>query len=311
MEEYLSTVKKWVIANPNEVITILFTNPDGVSIERWNSALVNTSIVDLAFVPPKTPMSRADWPTLGEMIDAGKRIVLFLDAGADQAKVPYLLDEFSQVSENPYNQLTTPFNCSLDRGTSPATSLWLDNHTKDIEVLKSGITIPDKDNLGLVNCVDGDTGVTRTARRCAAERGRTATFILVEYVDAFRLRYVGGSTARLTKVWHTVSTTCPVTKALCSLRRFSTDLNPIQVSAGLDVDLLAVCLTSTWLLPLLCQPIPQVRESIILIQPHSIVELAGSMILNSTRSYYCSCFSAATKCLQYNRISHNVNEAVR
>lgn len=43
-------------------------------------------------------MKNSEWPTLGEMIDSGKRVVVFLDAGADTSQVDFLLPEFEMVS---------------------------------------------------------------------------------------------------------------------------------------------------------------------------------------------------------------------
>ena len=51
----------------------------------------------MAYVPPQSPMMRDDWPTLKEMLDAGKRLVVFIDKGADERTVPYLLPQFSMV----------------------------------------------------------------------------------------------------------------------------------------------------------------------------------------------------------------------
>ena len=33
------------------------------------------------------------WPTYTELISDGKRLVMFLDAEADESRVPYILDE--------------------------------------------------------------------------------------------------------------------------------------------------------------------------------------------------------------------------
>ncbi len=42
-------------------------------------------------------MKYNDWPTLGEMIDSGKRVVMFLDYGANTAQVNFILPEFQMV----------------------------------------------------------------------------------------------------------------------------------------------------------------------------------------------------------------------
>ena len=101
VESYLKTVKTFLDANPNEVLTMIFTNPDGLSLpDQWEPAFNNAGIKDLAYVPPSLPVKQSDWPTLGEMIDSGKRVVVFLDAGADGSDggvVDFILPEFDMV----------------------------------------------------------------------------------------------------------------------------------------------------------------------------------------------------------------------
>jgi hypothetical protein len=46
----------------------------------------------VSFAPTTSPLQASAWPTLGSMIDSGKRLVTFLDNGADLASVPYLID---------------------------------------------------------------------------------------------------------------------------------------------------------------------------------------------------------------------------
>lgn len=42
-------------------------------------------------------MKASEWPTLREMIDSGKRVVTFLDTGAEQGDVPFLIHQFDNV----------------------------------------------------------------------------------------------------------------------------------------------------------------------------------------------------------------------
>ncbi|PWN28202.1 hypothetical protein BDZ90DRAFT_239634 [Jaminaea rosea] len=179
LEAYLSPVRVWLADNPNEVLTILLTNPDGLNITRFDQALRFNHLHELAYVPPKAKMTHDDWPTLEEMIDSGRRLVVFIDSGADQKRVPYILDEFSQVYENPYDQLGLPLNCSHDRGSDPANSLFLLNNTKDKSV--GPISVPDKASVDTVNSANGPNGIVQTVQRCAKEEGgKKATFVLVE-----------------------------------------------------------------------------------------------------------------------------------
>lgn len=43
MEKYLTTVKTFLDANPNEVLTLIFTNPDDLSLaDQWKPAFDNS-----------------------------------------------------------------------------------------------------------------------------------------------------------------------------------------------------------------------------------------------------------------------------
>ena len=42
-------------------------------------------------------MKYNEWPTLGDMIDSGKRVVAFLDYGANTTQVDFILPEFDMV----------------------------------------------------------------------------------------------------------------------------------------------------------------------------------------------------------------------
>jgi hypothetical protein len=46
----------------------------------------------MSYSPPTATLGNTDWPTLSTMIDAGTRLVTFLDAGANFDEVPYLID---------------------------------------------------------------------------------------------------------------------------------------------------------------------------------------------------------------------------
>lgn len=44
------------------------------------------------YTPTSATISVGNWPTLGEMIDAGGRVVVMMDAQADFGTVPWLID---------------------------------------------------------------------------------------------------------------------------------------------------------------------------------------------------------------------------
>jgi len=58
-------------------------------------------------------MSREDWPTLKEMLDSGKRVVVFMDKGAEDGSVNYILPQFSMVMHLFFSFSFLPFLTSL------------------------------------------------------------------------------------------------------------------------------------------------------------------------------------------------------
>ncbi len=95
---YLQKVKTFLDANPNEVLTLLFTNPEGQNVSTvWKPIFDAAGITPLAYVPPSVPVKQSAWPTLGQLIDSGKRVVVFLDSGADTSQVNFILPEFEMA----------------------------------------------------------------------------------------------------------------------------------------------------------------------------------------------------------------------
>jgi hypothetical protein len=79
-------------------------------------------------------MKRSEWPTLGEMINTRKKVVVFMDKGAD-GSVDFILPQFSMVCpllechenavntcqlwEPPYSSTDPTFPCRVDRIEGP------------------------------------------------------------------------------------------------------------------------------------------------------------------------------------------------
>lgn len=55
----------------------------------------------MAYVPPEMPFAASSWPTLGQMIETGKRVVIFMDKGATDAHhnavVDFIIPQFQHV----------------------------------------------------------------------------------------------------------------------------------------------------------------------------------------------------------------------
>jgi hypothetical protein len=74
---YLGTISTWMDANPNEVITLLLTNGDGIAMSTFALAFESSGLAKYAYAPT-TKLALADWPTLQELISANTRLVTFM-----------------------------------------------------------------------------------------------------------------------------------------------------------------------------------------------------------------------------------------
>ncbi|KAK2463321.1 hypothetical protein APHAL10511_004632 [Amanita phalloides] len=180
---YLIKVKSFLDQHPNEVLTLLFTNPNKQPVATvWKPIFDKADLTPYIYVPPHTPMKHNEWPTLSEMIDSGKRVVMFLDYGADTTKVNFILPEFDMIWETPYGVTDPSFPCSVDRITGPlsrANHMYLINHSLNKDVL--GIVMSDPVDAATTN---GDASILNNAHGCAhLAGGRNPNFILLDFVD--------------------------------------------------------------------------------------------------------------------------------
>ncbi|CDO72800.1 hypothetical protein BN946_scf184994.g53 [Trametes cinnabarina] len=186
VEDYLKKVHDFLTANPNEVLTLLFTNPDGASLpDLWDPPFQASGVADLAYVPPQIPVKQSDWPTLGELIDSGKRVIVFLDAGADTDRsVPYILPEFQMIWETPFSVTDANFPCSVDRISGPLSTedhMYLINHSLNKNLLDTGIIVSDPKDASTTNSVDS---ITKNAAGCEQfAAGRAPNFVLLDFVN--------------------------------------------------------------------------------------------------------------------------------
>lgn len=99
LSTYLTTVKTWLEGHPDAVLTMLLVNGDDVNVTLFGDVFNSTGLKEYVFVPSTSPgmLAIGNWPTYGEMIDTGTRLVVFMDAEANESVVPYVLDEVSIV----------------------------------------------------------------------------------------------------------------------------------------------------------------------------------------------------------------------
>lgn len=93
LQTWLETVVAFLDANPAEIVTLLITNGDSIAGADFAAAF-EAAGADAYAYSPRTTLDLADWPTLGELVDAGTRLVVFMDYPADSS-VSYILAEFA------------------------------------------------------------------------------------------------------------------------------------------------------------------------------------------------------------------------
>ncbi|KAJ5051454.1 uncharacterized protein L3040_001231 [Drepanopeziza brunnea f. sp. 'multigermtubi'] len=189
---YLTTIKKWMDAHPNEVVSLLLTNGDRVDVAKFGADMKTSGLASYAYAPGKH-LAMADWPSLQHLIDAKTRLVVFLDYGANTASVPYIMDEFAYYFETGFDVTDNDFSsCALDRpdGSDGSGLMYIVNHFLDADLFGS-VLVPDTVEVHRTNAAKGDGSVGAQAALCSSKWGRRPNVILVDFFetgDVFRVQ---------------------------------------------------------------------------------------------------------------------------
>lgn len=188
--DWLVKVKGWVASNRFDVVTILLENGNYSSPDKYVPYINQSGLLDYVYTPPYQPMNISTWPTLAEMIIYNTRVVLFLDYQANQTAYPWLIDEFSNMWETPFDPTDRTFPCTIQRpdGLSVEdgkTRLYLANHNLNAEVSILGTTvlIPAVSQLNETNNYTGYGSLGLAANNCRAEYDRPPNVLNVDYYN--------------------------------------------------------------------------------------------------------------------------------
>jgi hypothetical protein len=181
------------------VVSLLIVNSDRVSPTQYDAVFKAVGLDALSYTPVSAVTANTAWPSLGSMIDSGKRLVTFMDYHADFTAVPYIIDggfycldlplsnssltdvtlEFTNVWETAYDVTDTTFDCNVNRSTGDTTTeLYLINHFLD-EVIANQVA-PDRKDASVTNSVSGTGSLGLQVQTCAAANGRNPNFMLVD-----------------------------------------------------------------------------------------------------------------------------------
>ena len=163
----LGELKDFLDTNPHEVLTLVIEG--GASVAKLNKGMERAGLTAYLHKQPQG----YDWPTLGEMIDSGKRLVVFSHHGNSDPAMgfhhewTYFVDSHYQADSG------AAFSCEHDRGNEATASLYLMNHFITI------IT-PQPDSAAIYN---GNPFLLNRARECMDHRGLLPNFIWVDFHD--------------------------------------------------------------------------------------------------------------------------------
>ncbi|KAK5123779.1 hypothetical protein LTR85_002415 [Meristemomyces frigidus] len=212
LSDWLGEVNSWLVANPNEVVTVLLVNGADASAQDLATEYEEAGISTIAYTPTSTAASSAsttsgyagstsasatssDWPTLQSMINNGTRLVNFVADLSDNTAAPYLLNEFSYIFENSYeNTAPTDYSCVANRPSSVANNteqalseglMPLMNHFL-YEQEAFDIQAPNDTYITTTNSPNPSGGVGNlgtSADECTSSYGKAPNFILVDFFN--------------------------------------------------------------------------------------------------------------------------------
>jgi hypothetical protein len=164
LDQELDVIRRFLDAEPGAVL-VLFVEPY-VSPEQVEAAFDRAGLLDhLAELDRDEPL-----PTLGELVDSDRRIVVFTEAGGGAR--PWYLPGFSFVQDTPLGATkASEFSCARNRGDANS-PLLLINHWIDT------FPPPPRGNARI-----GGPVLRRRLARCAAERKLWPSLVAVDFYD--------------------------------------------------------------------------------------------------------------------------------
>ncbi|KAJ8059698.1 hypothetical protein OCU04_011346 [Sclerotinia nivalis] len=205
--DFLGKVYNWVAEHPFDVVTLLLGNGNYSQIDAYIPFLEETGLQNYAYVPPKIPMALDDWPTLASMILSGKRIVIFMDYNANQTAYPWVLDEFTNMWETPFDPTNRSFPCVPQRppnlqDADAKSHIYMTNHNLnyDINLLGISLLVPYQNLLNETNNATGYGSLGMNAEQCVQDWGFPPKFLNVDFYNVGQ-----GSVFEVAAKWNNVT----------------------------------------------------------------------------------------------------------
>jgi hypothetical protein len=160
----LGEIRDFVATHPAEVLILVVE--DAVTPQDLAAEFDKAGFADLVYTGNPAP----PWPTLRQLIESGRRVLLFIESG--RPGVPWLHPAFETFRETPYTfHKVEDFSCRANRG-GDAGSLFQINHWIDTT------PTPKPSNAAIVNA---HQFLLDRARKCASERRHKVNLVAVDF----------------------------------------------------------------------------------------------------------------------------------
>ncbi len=174
LEPTMARVRDWLAANPREVLTFIIE--DNVTPADTAAVFRRAGLMPYVY----THRVGQPWPTLGEMVDSGRRLVVMMERHGGGSTYPWLLSAFDSVQDTAYsNPTVASLSCDLNRGSRSDPLFMINNWIASFTTLVSS-----------ARTVNAYSQLMPYVERCRSERGQIPNYIAVNYYnegDLFRV----------------------------------------------------------------------------------------------------------------------------
>jgi hypothetical protein len=170
--ENLDALRGWLDAHPREVVTLFIQ--DEVSPADTAALFREAGLMPDVY----TPTAGGDWPTLGQMVESGKRLVVLMERHGGGTTYPWLLQGFDWVQDTPFlfrrpaALIEGQDTCAHNRGKVDAPLLlvnhWITDKTAEVSNARR---------------VNGRDVLGPRLEKCRQERGMLPNFVAVDFYD--------------------------------------------------------------------------------------------------------------------------------
>lgn len=161
----LAEIREFLDTHPNEVVTLIleqYVDSNDMALDFADSGILRYAHAQELGAP---------WPTLGEMVASGERLVVFTPENT--AGLPWLLPMWDFMWDTDWNiQSADQFDCECNRGRPDHELMVLNNFISN--------PLPMPGNAEIANAREF---LLNRATGCARETGRIPNFVTVDYYE--------------------------------------------------------------------------------------------------------------------------------